>query len=518
MRVRDWFLSNDERGNPSSRIDDRHRDGVAWSGGNEVRPLVHGATYFSELLVTLDQLRAGDLLLFTEWRSDPDERLDGPETEVVRVLCAAAERGVVVKGLVWRSHLGRLNFSSWQNRRLGQEVETAGGECLLDTRVRLGGSHHQKLVVLRHPGRPELDIAYVGGIDLCRGRRDDARHGGDDQAQPLSEAYGRRPPWHDVQLAIQGPAVGDVEAVFRERWNDPTPLSRNPVHRLRDLLQRTDTRANRLPAQLPDPKPCGTQAVQLLRTYPYRHQGYPFAPTGERSVARGYAKALRCARSLIYIEDQYLWSEEVAQVFAEALVTQPQLHLIGVLPLYPDQDGLSGAAQLLGRQRALSVLHRAGGARVAVYGVENHAGTPVYVHAKVCIVDDRWTCVGSDNLNLRSWTHDSELCCAVVDEDVGANFGATLRLELCREHLDRAEGEDDDLRDTAATFAAFRDSADELEAWYAGHGTGPRPPGRLRRHLPPAMSTFARLCAPTLYRVVCDRDGRPPALRRDQAF
>ena len=45
-------------------------------------------------------------------------------------------------------------------------------------RVRTGGSHHQKFIVLRHPGRPELDRAYVGGIDLCHSRRDDAAHAG----------------------------------------------------------------------------------------------------------------------------------------------------------------------------------------------------------------------------------------------------------------------------------------------------------------------------------------------------
>ena len=54
--------------------------------------------------------------------------------------------------------------------------------------------------------------------------------------------------------------------------------------------------------------------------------------------------------------------------------------------------------------------------RVHVFDVENHEGTPVYVHAKVCVVDDVWASVGSDNFNRRSWTHDSELSCAVLDE------------------------------------------------------------------------------------------------------
>ena len=54
------------------------------------------------------------------------------------------------------------------------------------------------------------------------------------------------------------------------------------------------------------------------------------------------------------------------------------------------------------------------GRRVGVYGIENAAGTPIYVHSKVCVVDDEWTSVGSDNFNRRSWTHDSEVSAAVA--------------------------------------------------------------------------------------------------------
>ena len=37
------------------------------------------------------------------------------------------------------------------------------------------------------------------------------------------------------------------------------------------------------------------------------------------------------------------------------------------------------------------------------------------MHAKVVVVDDVWAMIGSDNLNRRSWTHDSELSIAVLD-------------------------------------------------------------------------------------------------------
>jgi phosphatidylserine/phosphatidylglycerophosphate/cardiolipin synthase-like enzyme len=59
----------------------------------------------------------------------------------------------------------------------------------------------------------------------------------------------------------------------------------------------------------------------------------------------------------------------------------------------------------------------AGGDRVQLLDLENAAGRPVYVHAKPSIVDDVWAAVGSVNLNRRSWTHDSELTAAVLDEE-----------------------------------------------------------------------------------------------------
>ncbi|HEY7175604.1 MAG TPA: phospholipase, partial [Micromonosporaceae bacterium] len=250
-RHADWLLSNDERGNPDTCLDGR-RHGSAWSDGNAVTPLIHGKTYFDQLRRALDDTTGGDLVMFTDWRGDPDEKLDDG-TEVDDALCSAASRGVVVKGLVWRSHLDVWRFSSEENRRLGDKIEDAGGECLLDMRVRPNGSHHQKMVVIRYRDRPERDIAFVGGIDLCHSRRDDARHLGDVQSQPMPAIYGKRPPWHDIQAAIRGPAIGDVEATFRERWCDPAALSHNPIRLVTSLVERDDLTADPIPDQTADP-------------------------------------------------------------------------------------------------------------------------------------------------------------------------------------------------------------------------------------------------------------------------
>ena len=442
-------------------------------------------------------------------------------------MCEAARRGVDVRGLIWRSHLDKFRFSASENRHLGEEIEQAGGECLLDMRVRTGGSHHQKFVVLRHPGRPELDVAFVGGIDLCHSRRDDGEHRGDPQPQPIAKVYGPTPPWHDAMVALRGPVVGDVETVFRERWEDPQPLTRSPLNWLSELARREDRHADPLPPQLPDPAPVGSHDVQLLRTYPKRLGGYPFAPDGERSVAHGYTKALRRARCLVYVEDQYLWSNEVASTFADALRSQPGLHVIAVLPHHPDQDGrFSLPPNLVGRDRAMSTMRAAGGDRVAIYGIENTAGTPVYVHAKVCIVDDTWATIGSDNFNRRSWTHDSELTAAVLDDtrdprkprdpgglgDGARTYARDLRLRLIREHPTAA---------TTTGLSTRSEAFDELRTLGRGAAgvarrraaaCGPARPAAAARR--PGAATTTTRWATLAYHHVYDPDGRPRAMRR----
>lgn len=514
-----WFLTAAQRGNDATRI-------RPWTVGNAVRPLVHGRSYFQALAEALAAAGDGDLVLFADWRGDPDERVGDDGPTVAQALTAAARRGALVKGLLWRSHLDRLRFSGEQNRDLSEDVNDSGGEVLLDQRVRPMGSHHQKFVVVRYRARPSEDVAFLGGIDLAHSRRDDADHGGDPQAQPFARWYTGSPAWHDVQVEVRGPAVRDVEDVFRERWEDPAALSRLPWQALPDMVRRLDRDPSHLPPPSPDPPAAGTCSVQLLRTYPNRWPGYPFAPDGERSAARGYAKALSRARRLVYVEDQYLWSTAVARVFADALRHEPRLHLVAVVPRFPDQDSwVAYPAAVRGHADALRVVREAGGDRVQVLDVENLQGEPVYVHAKVCVVDDVWAAVGSDNFNRRSWTHDSELTAAVLDErrdrrtpadpaglgDGARVFARELRLALLREHLDRTH--DEGLLDPDEAVTAVRSGAAALERWYDAGCSGPRPPGRLRPHDVVQPSRWGRWFAAPVYRALVDPDGRPPRMK-----
>jgi phosphatidylserine/phosphatidylglycerophosphate/cardiolipin synthase-like enzyme len=501
----DWFLTAEERGNRATGIDGD------WTEGNSVRMLVHGAVYFRRLYEELCALSAGDRVYFTDWRGDADELLYEGGPSIGEVLCDLAKTGVEVRGLLWRSHSDHVQFNAQENQRLGAELNEAGAEVLLDQRVRRLASHHQKMFVIRHRGEPAKDVAYVGGIDLSHQRRDDAKHLGDPQQAPMDPRYGTQTPWHDAALELRGPVVGDVLRTFVERWDDPHPLDRRTPYRM--FVQRKadmPRHPSKLPETFPDPPEAGPYSVQVLRTFGHKHPPFRFAPKGEYSIARAYRKAFGRARRLIYIEDQYLWSSVVAEGLCEALKRSPELRVIAVVPRYPDADGrFSGPPARYGQLQALDLLHAAAPDRFAVYDLENSAGTPIYVHAKVCVVDDEWLTCGSDNFNRRSWTNDSELTCAVV----GDGLARSVREELWSEHL----GDEPEL-DPVKGFEQFRAAAEALDSWHAGGEVGPRPAGQLRRHEPARVGRLARVWARPIYDHVYDPDGRPRRMRRRNSF
>ena len=171
----DWFLSPEDRGNPDTLLDRRRGDGTAFTEGNHVELLMHGRPYFARLYARLEEMQAGDWVHFADWRGDPDQELIDGE-EFADVLVGLVKRGVKVRGLVWRSHPKVAGFHLEHHLELSQQINDAGGLVLLDQRVRPAGSHHQKLVLLRH--------AHGRGARSCLRRRD----------RPLSRAPRRRSP------------------------------------------------------------------------------------------------------------------------------------------------------------------------------------------------------------------------------------------------------------------------------------------------------------------------------------
>ena len=256
--------------------------------------------------------------------------------------------------------------------------------------------HHEKLVIV--DGRR----AFVGGIDLTDldgDRFDSGRH-------PIRNGNG----WHDATMLVEGPVVADVAHHFGMRWREVT--------------------GERLPTPDP-PEPAGDLTVQVARTVPERVYGS--LPLGDFSILEAYVGALRAARTLVYLENQFLWSSEIVEILADLLRRPPsdEFRMVVVLPAHPS----TGADDTRGQLAVLSdadVDRRLLCCTLVARG--NGATEPVYVHAKIGIVDDRWLTLGSANLNEHSLFNDTEVN-LVVDDPA---LAATTRRRLWAEHLELA--------------------------------------------------------------------------------
>ena len=154
------------------------------------------------------------------------------------------------------------------------------------------------------------------------------------------------------------------------------------------------------------------------------------------------------------------------------------------------------------------------------------------MHSKVCIVDDLWMAIGSDNLNRRSWTHDSEISCAVLDsradprepQFVGEDGdGARVlpretRLRLSCEHAGLEPGIVDSIVEPKAWFDMLRLRAEALDSWHAAGEVGPRPSGHLRAHPREETGVSGRRLLHWVHAHLLDPDGRPRQLKVRDAF
>jgi phosphatidylserine/phosphatidylglycerophosphate/cardiolipin synthase-like enzyme len=148
-------------------------------------------------------------------------------------------------------------------------------------------------------------------------------------------------------------------------------------------------------------------------------------------------RALRGTQRLIYLENQFLWSPEIVAVLADKLRRPPRddFRLVVLLPAKANngQDDTRGQLGVLaeaddGADRFLAATIRSR---------SGHRDDPLYVHAKVGIVDDRWLTVGSANLNAHSLLNDTEM--NVVTDD--ADLARETRLRLWAEHLELDEAQ-----------------------------------------------------------------------------
>lgn len=286
----------------------------------------------------------------------------------------------------------------------------------LDAEHPLGGCHHQKIVVI------DDAVAFLGGLDLTTSRWDTSAHRADDPQRcgPDGTPYA---PFHDVQVAVSGPAAARLGSLVRERW------------------RRATGRRLRAPQRASDPWPPELRPdlqgieVGLARTEP------PYAGRREvHEVEHLFHDTIAAAREVLYVENQYLTSIGIGDALEAALVKPDGPEVVLVVPRTCSgwlEEGTMGIlrARLLRRLRAADRFGRLYAYAPCVPGPEG----PVFVnvHAKVMIADDVLLRIGSANLSNRSMGMDTE--CDLALESRGAPRIARaivgFRDRLLGEHL-----------------------------------------------------------------------------------
>jgi phosphatidylserine/phosphatidylglycerophosphate/cardiolipin synthase-like enzyme len=369
----------------------------------------------------------------------------GERPTVLGALLARVAERVDVRVLAWAGAPVPVFHPSRAEVREGVQrlVRQTKIRCELDPREHPFHCHHEKTVVV--DGR----VAFVGGIDMT--------DFGGDRNDSSDHPARRRLGWHDVGTQLRGPAVADVAAHFAMRWGELT--------------------GETVPIP-PAPAPCGEHTVQVVRTV--SEVMYGALPHGDFRILESYTRALRSARQFIYLENQFLWAPEIVELLATQLRHHPResFRVVVVLPSRANngQDDTKGQ---LGRLVAAD-----GGAgrllAATLRSLSGHREDPLYVHAKVAIVDDRWLTVGSANLNAHSLFNDTEM--NVCTDHPG--LARATRLRLWAEHLDVAA--------TAIADRPVHEVVDELWKPIAAEQLARREAGQPPTHHLLALSGVSR--------------------------
>jgi phospholipase D1/2 len=304
-----------------------------------------------------------------------------------------------------------------------------------------GGCHHQKLVVI--DGR----TAFLGGLDLW----DTRRHERDDPAR--IDMHGKPyKPFHDIQVALEGPVIAPLERLFLEGWRLATGLELRAVHLDPEAAPPSVApRSNGAPCQLSQHGVGISGArVAISRT--------DWTPAGTvcGEIQALFERAILAAERLIYIETQYFTSKALAEALYYRLAApeRSKLQLVIVMPDgadSPKEDFVLGNRQRSIRRFIADVARQFGHEfRLLMSSEANDENLcpATFIHSKLMIVDDEFLTIGSANFTNRSMRIDRELNVAwhtqLESEPMAARLGADirgLRASLLAEHagLEREE-------------------------------------------------------------------------------
>ncbi|MSQ56698.1 MAG: cardiolipin synthase ClsB [Limnohabitans sp.] len=275
--------------------------------------------------------------------------------QVGQALWACAFRGVRVRILV--DGVGTPNIPNYWMARW----QSAGVECRIFDPVSSGNiwfpsrwrRMHRKLCVI------DRSIAYCGGINIL-----------DDWFDPKLNKMIQQPRL-DYAVAIKGPLVKDIHRTMQQQWqriNIARNLKETQLQFTLEQLKKVNFKWRKNEGK-------HTHSTLILRDN-LKHRN---------NIVHAYLHAIGTAKQEILIANAYFFpSEKILRAFKQAARRGIRIQLL-----------LQGHYEYIVPYRATKHIY----AQLMREGVEIWEYQSSYLHAKVAVIDGRWTTLGSSNLD-----------------------------------------------------------------------------------------------------------------------
>lgn len=334
-----------------------------WRDGNDVKLLMNGEEFFPAVFECIRQ--ATTEILLETFILEEDE----VGSELQRELIAAAQRGVSIDITV-------DDYGTWDlSTKFTDEMAAAGIRLhIFDPLPKLWG---MRLNIFRRLHRKQIvidrKIAFVGGINFAY----------DHLIRSGAEAK------QDYAVKIRGPVVADIHQTC--------------MLLLLRACSRKERREYLRNARAITPPTEGNMRVLAVERDNNRHK---------KDIERQYLLAARLAQKRLLIANAYFFpGYRLLREFRRA--AQRGVDVTLILQGQPDMPWVTALSRLL-----YSYLLRSG---VKIY---EYTARPL--HGKVALMDDKWSTVGSSNLDPLSLSLNLEANVIIDDEGFNQNLYENL--------------------------------------------------------------------------------------------
>ena len=413
--------------------------------------IVDAADYFVRLRFALSNARRQVLLIGWDFDFEIDMLPGESDAEGLAPDGLPNRLGDYLEAVVERAPNLHLYLLKWNGALLlapGRFLPSAAMRVWSNPRVHfaldghhpLGACHHHKIVVV------DDALAFCGGIDATEDRWDTPEHMPEDPRRRRKDGS-QSPPWHDATTALDGRVAATLGTLSRTRWERATGEALD------------EPSGGDLGPLWPDDLPVAVRDVEvgIARTEP-PYDGEPIVD----EIERLYLDGIAAARRSLYLESQYFCCQSVCDAI-ERRLREPDGPEVVVINPQAARSELEDQALHVLRARQIETLRRVDAeGRFRIWYPVNAAGDPIYVHAKVMIVDDRLLKIGSSNIDDRSMGFDTECDVAFEGDDAAAREAiVALRHRLIAEHLgarpDAVAGAIDEAGSLVAAIEALND-------------------------------------------------------------